>query len=492
MSTYDPTKPEDTGFLSEAPADLRANFKGLKEDQIVDAALLRGLAPGNANGQIPVSNGSECENLNAAKLNGKTSSDFAPKAHGHDTATASSDGFITAAQNNKLAGIQANAEVNQNAFSNVLINGTVIQSDSKTDTLEIVAGDNITILADATNDRIILKVSGKVPSAGYADSAGSAPANGGTADTISGTISGNQVIALRSNTSTDLGIAREFRWRAYGNNHTIIDNSKAEYPGNNTNAQSAWMLTYPVLMGYNGSQTFGVRVDSARVADTAGNVTGTVAIANGGTGATTAAQALASLGASCGLGTIAKEISGGDVNGLATFGSGNYRGINLTHAPDSGWWYIEHIAHDETNCTQTATAYGVWNSYPIGTKLTRCLTNGVWSDWDDKVSTKIKDYVIGQSLSVTSWWTKWASGKIEQGGQVAGVIGVSGSITFPIEFPTEVIMNPIITQSGYNGPTGEQVTAFTVSKTGFTYGWSAFNTIGAGGACKINYFVVGR
>lgn len=169
MSTYDATKPEDTGFLSEAPTELRKNFKGLKDDQIVDAALLKGLAPGNVNGQIPINNGVENENLNAGKLNGKTASDFAPKAHVHDTVTANSDGFMTATQNNKLANIAANAEVNQNAYSNVLVNGVTLQADSKTDTLEIVAGTNISIAPDATNDRITINVTGKVGSAATAD-----------------------------------------------------------------------------------------------------------------------------------------------------------------------------------------------------------------------------------------------------------------------------------------------------------------------------------
>jgi microcystin-dependent protein len=153
---YDATKPEDTGFLSEAPNELRNNFKGLKEDQIVDAALLKGLVPGNGNGQIPVNNGTECENLNAAMLSGKTPNDFAPKVHTHNTVTASSDGFMTAVQNNKLAGIAANAEVNQVAFSNVLVGTTTIQADSKTDTLELVAGANIAITPDALNDRLTI------------------------------------------------------------------------------------------------------------------------------------------------------------------------------------------------------------------------------------------------------------------------------------------------------------------------------------------------
>jgi hypothetical protein len=74
-------------------------------------------------------------------------------------------------------------------------------------------------------------------------------------------------------------------WKHYGNNHVIFDASNSINPSggacNNTNSTAVWSATYPTLMGWNGSTTYGVRVDSARLADTATNVaysglTGTV------------------------------------------------------------------------------------------------------------------------------------------------------------------------------------------------------------------------
>ena len=50
----------------------------------------------------------------------------------------------------------SNAEVNQNAFSNVTVGSTTIVADSKTDTLTLVAGSNVTITPDATNDKITI------------------------------------------------------------------------------------------------------------------------------------------------------------------------------------------------------------------------------------------------------------------------------------------------------------------------------------------------
>ncbi len=49
-----------------------------------------------------------------------------------------------------------NAEPNQNAFSNVVVGGTTISADTKTDTLTFVAGNNVTITPDSTGDSITI------------------------------------------------------------------------------------------------------------------------------------------------------------------------------------------------------------------------------------------------------------------------------------------------------------------------------------------------
>lgn len=64
----------------------------------------------------------------------------------------------TATEKTKLAGIASGAEVNQNAFSNVKVGSTTVAADSKTDTLELVAGDNVTLTPDATNDKVTIAV----------------------------------------------------------------------------------------------------------------------------------------------------------------------------------------------------------------------------------------------------------------------------------------------------------------------------------------------
>ena len=51
-------------------------------------------------------------------------------------------------------------EANQNAFSNVKVGSTTIAADSKTDTIELIAGTNITLTPDATNDTVTIASSG--------------------------------------------------------------------------------------------------------------------------------------------------------------------------------------------------------------------------------------------------------------------------------------------------------------------------------------------
>lgn len=71
-------------------------------------------------------------------------------------ATQSAAGAMSANDKKKLDAIAEGAEVNQNAFSNVKVGTTTIEADSKTDTLEIVAGANVTITPDAPNDKITI------------------------------------------------------------------------------------------------------------------------------------------------------------------------------------------------------------------------------------------------------------------------------------------------------------------------------------------------
>ncbi len=101
--------------------------------------------------------------------------------------TGATNGLMTAADKQKLNGIASGAEVNQNAFSNVKVGSTTVAADTKTDTLELVAGGTVTITPDATNDKITISSTDQsVTAVGnhYApttDSSAEKDASGGTA-----------------------------------------------------------------------------------------------------------------------------------------------------------------------------------------------------------------------------------------------------------------------------------------------------------------------
>lgn len=157
----------------------------ISSDNAINANKLQELTAGNSKGQIPINNGIENVNLNAALLNGKASSYFATSNHTHTTATQSSNGYMSNADKKKLDGIASGAEVNQNAFANVKVGSTTIQSDAKQDTLELAAGTNISLVGDANNDKVTIGVTGTVAKASQ-DSDGNAinttylKRNGGT------------------------------------------------------------------------------------------------------------------------------------------------------------------------------------------------------------------------------------------------------------------------------------------------------------------------
>ena len=137
----------------------------------------------------------------------------------YSDATTSAHGLMTAADKTKLNGIASGAEVNQNAFSNVKVGSTTIAADGKTDTLELVAGSNITLTPDASGDKVTIAATG---GGGddylIADDAGSAAStNPINADQLNGhpasyfLTSGDIVDGLNSTSTTDALSANQGR-----------------------------------------------------------------------------------------------------------------------------------------------------------------------------------------------------------------------------------------------------------------------------------------
>jgi hypothetical protein len=74
-------------------------------------------------------------------------------------------------------------------------------------------------------------------------------------------------------------VVGQLSWKHYGNGHTIFDASQGTSPDggavDRTNSVYPWAqagVLSPTLMGWNGTDTYGVRVDSARVADSTANI----------------------------------------------------------------------------------------------------------------------------------------------------------------------------------------------------------------------------
>jgi hypothetical protein len=89
--------------------------------------------------------------------------------------------------------------------------------------------------------------------------------NAGTATILASTYANWAGTGVINNTVGTLA------WKNFGNNHVVFDASNSTAPDgttvNSTDAVSPWIPNFPTLMGWNGTSTYGVRVDSARLAN---------------------------------------------------------------------------------------------------------------------------------------------------------------------------------------------------------------------------------
>lgn len=94
-----------------------------------------------------------------SKLNGKAdSASITSHTNNSDLHVTASNktNWNAAYTHSQAAHAPSNAEVNQNAFSNVVVGSTTIAANTKADTLTFVAGNNVTITPDATNDTVTI------------------------------------------------------------------------------------------------------------------------------------------------------------------------------------------------------------------------------------------------------------------------------------------------------------------------------------------------
>lgn len=111
-----------------------------------------------------------------------------------------------------------------------------------------------------------------------------------------------QIDATRTNWGTKgviINVVGMLAWKYFGNNYTIFDASAGTSPSggviSSTNSENIWVPNYPTLMGWDGSSTYGVRVDSAKRVDSFSVI---------GTGSWTTSPGLAAPGAESSNNTV--------------------------------------------------------------------------------------------------------------------------------------------------------------------------------------------
>ena len=95
------------------------------------------------------------EAVAASKANASDLTSHTGNTTVHITATERSN-WNAAKTHAGTAHAPSNAEANQNAFSNVTVGSTTISADTKTDTLTLIAGSNVTLTPNATNDSVTI------------------------------------------------------------------------------------------------------------------------------------------------------------------------------------------------------------------------------------------------------------------------------------------------------------------------------------------------
>ncbi len=171
------------------------------------------------------------------------------------------NGLMTPALLTKLNGIATGAEVNQNAFSNVKVGSTTVAADAKTDTLELVAGSNVTLTPDATNDKVTIAATDTTALGSMTGTLGVAHGGTGVATLGAGVVyhsasgTGALSIATAANLVSALGT-------------TAVNRATADASGNTITSTYA-KLASPALTGTPTAPTAAAGTNTTQIATTA-------------------------------------------------------------------------------------------------------------------------------------------------------------------------------------------------------------------------------
>ncbi len=185
------------------------------------------------------------------------------------------------------------------------------------------------------------------------------------------------------NTATSVvgNVVGQLGWKNYGNNHTIFDASNSTSPSgtsvNNTNASVPWSGTYPTLMGWNGASTYGVRVDSARIADNISSYTVNQSVGSGNSPSFAGLNINGNLNAVDNIYLAATVYHEGDTNTYLSFStdtvylaSGGTDRVIVDNSGvrlgDTGNGYFQPVSGNYGSIQIDGGAHGGWEGYSIG------------------------------------------------------------------------------------------------------------------------------
>lgn len=174
-------------------------------------------------------------------------------------------------------------------------------------------------------------------------------------------------------------------------------------------------------------------------------------------GATTIGGALTVDGAFThfGVGGVAKNVSGMNLNTACGEKTGFYMGDATTNSPSSRWLYIIHIVHNALYKTQIAHDFFSNNAWK------RVCNNGTWGAW--------VRYILSEDYSSsmgTPGYSKLPNGLTLQWGLATIPANTSGlDVKFPLVFPNNV--RSVTCQNNYTNIRNAACSVSSMSATGF-------------------------
>ena len=197
----------------------------------------------------------------------------------HNHVISNVDGLQTALDE-KAANNHTHSEyVNQNAFSNITVGDTTVLADSTTDTLTLVAGDNVTLTLDTTNDKITIEskdtiythptTSGNkhIPSGGASGQVLRWSADGTAVwdeinDTIYGVATSSTLGLIKSGTDITVDESGNVSINDDSHNH-IIENVDGLQDALDSKATSSHVHNYAGSSSAGGSANSAIKLDSS-------------------------------------------------------------------------------------------------------------------------------------------------------------------------------------------------------------------------------------